>query len=117
MQRPVDPALLTASRSSGPAAHRARPGKQDTSKKVRFMSLKFYDRTKHNTCTAGVQSSSSSAAGGHFRARSRRKSSSSTCLQPAGGQEREVDVKAGQDSIFGNLGIFGTFLKISENFR
>ena len=33
IQRPVDPALLTASRSSGPATRLARPGKQDKSKK------------------------------------------------------------------------------------
>ena len=32
-------------------------------------------------------------------------------------QEREADVRAGQDSIFCKLGIFGTFPKISENFR
>jgi hypothetical protein len=36
------------------------------------------------------------------------------CLQPAGGQEREADVKAGQDSFFCNLGIFW---ECSENFR
>jgi hypothetical protein len=63
IQRPVDPALLTASRSGGPPARRGRPGKQGTSKKVRFMSLILYHRSKHNTCVAGVQSSSSSAAG------------------------------------------------------
>ena len=78
------------------------------------MSLIFYDRSKHNTCAAGVQSSSSSAAGDRFWARSRRKSSSSACLQLAGEQEREADVKAGQDSIFCNLGLFENILKFWE---
>jgi hypothetical protein len=89
MQRQVDPALLTASRSSGPTAHRACPGKQYKAEKVQFLSLIFHARTRHNTCAAVVKSSSSSAAGGRSRACSRRQSSSSTCLQPAGGQERE----------------------------
>ncbi len=58
-----------------------------------------------DTCTAGVQSSSSAAAG----ARSWRPSSSSTCLQPAGGQDREAEVRAGQDLNFGRVEILGNF--------
>jgi hypothetical protein len=123
MQRLVDlallPALLTALRS-GSAARRARPGKQDRSKKVRFMSLILYERTKHNTCAAMRLQSSSQAPplplevvpqsvpdSNHRPRRACR-------LQPAGGQERKADVKAGQDSIFCNLGILGTFPKIWE---
>jgi hypothetical protein len=113
MQRPVDPALLTVSRSSGPAVHRARPGKQDKSKKVQFISVISCDWAQHNTCTcnAGIQSSSSSTAG----ASSRRKTSSSTRLQPAGGQARKAEVREGRDSIYCNLGIFGNILKFWEH--
>jgi hypothetical protein len=37
LQRPVDPALLTALRSSGPPGCRARPSKEDKLKKVQFI--------------------------------------------------------------------------------
>jgi hypothetical protein len=111
MQRPVDPALLIASRSSGPPGRLARPGKLDKTKKVQFISVISCDRAQHNTCTCdtGVQSSSSSTAG----ARSRRKTSSSTRRQPAGGQESAAEVKEGLDSIYCNLGIS----EHSKNFR
>ena len=97
LQRDVDPGLLTSSRSSGPPGRRARPGKVDKTKKVPFMSVISCDWAQHNTCTcaAGVQSSSSSAA----EDLSRWPSSSSTCLQPAGGQDREAEARAGQDLI------------------
>jgi hypothetical protein len=112
LQREVDPALLTSSRSSGPAVRRGRPGKVDKSKKVLVLYVISCDTAQHDTCmcAAVVQSSSSSAAGD----RSRRSCSSSTCLQPAGDQDREAEVRAGQYFIFRILGIIGTFLKFWE---
>jgi hypothetical protein len=112
LQRPVDPALLTASQSSGPPRRRAHPSKADKLKKVQIISQFSCAMAQHNTCTCatGVQSSSSSAAGG----RPRHPSSSSTCLQPAGGQASEAEVRQGQNSIFCNLCIYETILKFWE---
>ncbi len=101
MQWQVNPALLTASRSSGPAARRVCPSKQDKAEKVQFLSLIFHARTKHNTCTAVVKSSQAPplplevvpepVPDGNHRPR-RARSSRRTRMG--------ADVKAGQDSIF-----------------
>ncbi len=108
LQQPENPALLTSSRSSGPPACRARPGKP---KKVRFLSFLFYAKMKHNTCTAVVKSSSSSAPGVRSRACSRVPTATSDLDVPAASRTAKTesgDVKAGQHTLlqFGHLSDF-----------
>jgi hypothetical protein len=103
--------LLTLSRNSGPRARRARPDRQQKPKKVRFLTLMFFAKTKHNTCAAVVKPSTSFAP--EFRSRARRQLATSTCLQLAGRQELRHGTENGRESrsalIFCYLGVFRTF--------
>ncbi len=62
LQRPVDPALLTASRSSGPPGRRARPSKEDKLKKVQFLCELSCARTQLTRACAPHWPQSSSQA-------------------------------------------------------
>jgi hypothetical protein len=57
LQRPVDPALLTASRSSGPPGRRAHPSKEDKLKRVQFLCELSCTRTQLTRARAPQSSS------------------------------------------------------------